>query len=208
MVEQDNNLNDINPEVSTNDGDRMIGVCAKCGTAIYDESELYERFPKIKCMRCHKKETELKRLQHMRKQEYFKKSLIRPAIFTGIGFIVLMLLILSSAAENKLTSVLTLFAISACVYLASVQIMWDVGPVGAVFFFCLKKPTLGFGLIFDLSIDGIIWLITVKLALWILTALLTVLFVAFGTTLSLLIAPICFPFALTYAKNHIDEIGF
>ena len=55
------------------------------------------------------------------------------------------------------------------------------------------------GLIFTLDLDGIIWLITVKLLFWVLGFLIAILFGILAIALGLLISLVVYPFAL--AKN-------
>ena len=62
-------------------------------------------------------------------------------------------------------------------------------------FFCrsFKAP---FGLIFNLSLDGLIWLLTVKLALWVICGILSILCFLLGLIVVLFASVVLFPFAL------------
>ena len=52
------------------------------------------------------------------------------------------------------------------------------------------------GLIFELDLDGIIWMLTVKLLFWILGLLLALLFGIFAIALGLFVSLFVYPFAL------------
>lgn len=62
-------------------------------------------------------------------------------------------------------------------------------------FFChsFKAP---FGFIFELSLDGILWLITVKLALWIICGLLSIIWFIIGLFVTTFLSIVIFPFSL------------
>ena len=52
------------------------------------------------------------------------------------------------------------------------------------------------GLIFELDLDGLIWLLTVKLLFWLFGILLAVLFGALAIVLGLIVSVFVYPFAL------------
>lgn len=86
------------------------------------------------------------------------------------------------------------FTLTSCLF-------WDNFIADFFFFFC-RSFRAPFGLIFELSLDGIIWLLTVKLLLWIACGLLSILFFLFGLVLSLALSIICYPFILTYVIKN------
>ena len=60
------------------------------------------------------------------------------------------------------------------------------------------------GLIFTLDLDGILWLLTVKLLFWILGILLAILCAILAVTLGLLISVFVYPFALVKNIRGIE----
>ncbi len=86
------------------------------------------------------------------------------------------------------------FALTACMF-------WDCFITDFFLFFC-RSFTAPFGFVFELSLDGIIWLLTVKLVLWIICGILSVCFFLLGLFLSLLLSIISFPFVLVYAVKN------
>ncbi len=93
-------------------------------------------------------------------------------------------------------------------YLATVQAVWGVGPIGWILMQGFRKPLAGIGLIFTLDLDGIIWFLTVKLGLAILGVLLSFFIWIFCIGFAMVIAPFSFPFVLMYIKRNPDEMMF
>ena len=58
------------------------------------------------------------------------------------------------------------------------------------------------GVIFDLDLDGIIWLITVKLFLWILGILLAIFTFLLGVMVGLVVSVFAYPFAISKSVKH------
>lgn len=61
------------------------------------------------------------------------------------------------------------------------------------------------GLIFTLDLDGIIWLITVKLLFWVLGLLIAILFGILAIALGLLLSVFVYPFALVKNIRNGEE---
>ena len=62
------------------------------------------------------------------------------------------------------------------------------------------------GLIFELDLDGIIWFITVKLLLGILSGLLSVICYLFGVVFTGVCSIFTFPFAIVKERNKIKSM--
>jgi len=75
------------------------------------------------------------------------------------------------------------------------QIFWGEFIADVFFFFC-RSFRAPFGLIFELSLDGILWLLTVKLILWIICSLLSVAWFILGIFVTLFMSFFSFPFHL------------
>jgi len=74
--------------------------------------------------------------------------------------------------------------------------IWDM--VETVASWSIRLP----GLIFELSLDGIIWLLTVKLLFWILGGLVSILCFILAIILGLAISIFVYPFALSKNLKH------
>jgi hypothetical protein len=61
-------------------------------------------------------------------------------------------------------------------------------------------------LIFELSLDGIIWLLTVKLCLWILCGMLSILWFFVGLVVTASVSIVTFPYAIVKAcKGKFED---
>jgi hypothetical protein len=127
-----------------------------------------------------------------------RSGLICGAIFATIVAIISFIIAFSSPSVESyvIAAVLTVSTFT----LAS-QLKWDCWLADFFLFFCrsFKAP---FGFIFELSLDGFLWLITVKLALWIIGGILSTCFFLIGLVLSLALSILSFGFVL---YNKIQE---
>ncbi len=187
---------------------RMLGVCARCGKAIYDEKSVGIRTPKFLCVGCKaaiirkKKETaekERMRLAILRERNvaYFRKSLWMPGAVIG-GVILLLTLFAWQLFPFYLGA-------GILIYLAVVQIRWDNNFLSEVMDATFGKTFSMSGVIFSLDLDGILWLITVKLGLAILSILLTLVVTVLGFTFCMILAPFFFPFTLRKAIRDMRD---
>lgn len=86
----------------------------------------------------------------------------------------------------------------------SAQCFWNGFIKDVMGWFC-RSFRWPFGFIFTLSLDGILWLITVKLALWIIGAILSVIFFIIGLIFSLTLSFFTFPFVLVQNLKKAKE---
>ena len=61
------------------------------------------------------------------------------------------------------------------------------------------------GLIFELSLDGIVWLLTVKLLFWILSFFIALLFVALALTIGGFLSLFVYPYALRKNLKGLED---
>ncbi len=141
-----------------------------------------------------------------RQTQKFKKTLIIPAVIEGIIAVIAIATVLSSTVADKWIIALCIAIGLTLLYLATVQALWMTEPIISILILGFKKPLAGIGLIFTLDLDGILWLIAVKLTLAILGAVLSFFLMAFCVALCMVIAPFSFPFALSYVKNNPDTM--
>ena len=91
------------------------------------------------------------------------------------------------------------FTFISCLILAN-NFVGDV--VGTIFSWGFVRMP---GLIFTLDLDGIIWLLTVKLLFWILGILLAILFGIFAIVIGSIISIFVYPYALYKNMKGIEE---
>lgn len=82
------------------------------------------------------------------------------------------------------------FTFVSCLILGSEAVMTILEEINGWAFVSLP------GLIYELSLDGIIWMLTVKLLFWILGLVLGILCAILSVIVSLIVSPFAYPFAL------------
>lgn len=105
--------------------------------------------------------------------------------------------------QNKSLRITTYVVLTVCSFTLVPQLVWsgDFGEggntfLGSFFFFFCRWFKWPFGFIFELSLDGIVWFLTVKLTLYIICGVLSIAFFIIGLSLSLLLSLVTFPFSL------------
>ena len=204
------------------------GYCEKCKKPVgpgeyalsnlsYNSAKTYKveqtKEQHIFCNECFKvvKDTKIKEdakrvviQKQIEKQETkinFNKGLIWGAVAAVVAFLFLFLCTKNDLSGNgTMIAGLILWTIGGFTIVS--QIFWGEFIAEVFFFFCrsFRSP---FGLIFELSLDGIIWLLTVKLALWIICSLLSVAWFIIGLFVTLFMSFFTFPFHLV---KQIREI--
>jgi DNA-binding XRE family transcriptional regulator len=209
----------------------ISGYCEKCKKPVspgeYTISHLYynpENSPRkvikskaqhIYCNSCHKtivekQEQEIKESQERafaeqkaKNLQNLKKGLLWGALACVISAIIFFYGYANNPQPANLISAIFLTLSS---FTLTSSLFWGSFITDFFFFFCrsFKAP---FFFIFNLDLDGILWLLTVKLALWIICGVLSVLFFLIGLFLSLLLSIICYPFILPQViKGKITRI--
>ena len=198
----------------------VFGYCESCGKEVsageykmtqleYKPSSLTNKVSKGEtmhtyCNSCYdkiineqKREIKQKELNKIiAEKDESKKELKKGLIWGAIACALAALILFGSYATAPNTEMLISSIVGTIGAFTLVsQILWETFIFDFFFFFCrsFKAP---FGLIFELSLDGIIWLLTVKLLLWIFFGLLSILFFLVGLVLSIIISLFSFPFTL------------
>ena len=158
----------------------------------------------IFCNECHKQIVETKKTEEknalllkLAKETAEKKhNFFKGLIWSGVITLFVGLLFIISCASDP-TALTGAIIITVGSFTMSTQLFWDAdGALGTFFFFFCRSFKWPFGFIFELSLDGIIWLLTVKLALWIICGILSAIFFLIGLVLSLFVSVVTFPFSL------------
>lgn len=187
----------------------LIGYCADCKKPIFD-GDKYElhRFGRgrsgSECTVCEK--CDAKRRQSYVNAERTelkanrKKGLIVGGIVSAIWLVItLVIAIVIKSYINIWVPFVSAYAVFAFVS----QLFWgDLLQEFLLFFVrALKFP----GLIFTLDLDGIIWLITVKVVFAVIGFMFSTLVFLFGLFLSFVLASVIFPFALVRLSAKINK---
>ncbi len=205
------------------------GYCEKCKKPVgpaeyeltnlsYNGARLYKveesKSQHIFCNDCFKTIKELKKTEDAKKEQArklneqkkekanFKKGFIWGAVASVLIFVILFL---STQKNQNTESTIGLVFLTIGGFTATSQVFWG-DFIGDVFFFFCRSFRAPFGFIFELSLDGILWLITVKLALWIICGLLSIAWFAIGLFVTCLISIFTFPFQLVMKIREIKSI--
>ena len=188
----------------------VLAVCEQCNKPIYDGKEIvriphYSRHSttyKVLCKNC---DTENKKNAHnaavFHGEEQRKKSFIFGGLISGAALVVGLIATLAGGASIEVIIAVAvmsilLFPFISCLFLKN-NFIGDMVEAVASWGF-VKFP----GIIFDLSLDGIIWLLTVKLAFWIIGFTLSAACVVLAALLGMVCSVFVYPFALKKSIEH------
>ena len=201
-------------------GGVILAYCDTCDKPLYNPKEYQVRIENgvqhTTCLQCIPKKEEAKRkardaqLDMQRKQmqeeeaSHFKKGLLW-GILGAVVLAVLMLIGSISSEEGAITVIVASVVGAYGGYAMVSQFVWgnSVWSVFSFFFRSFRLP----GVIFTLSIDGLLFLIFVKLFGAILSAIISVILFIIGFFVTWFYAMIIFPFALIKQIHDIRSIG-
>lgn len=172
----------------------VLAVCETCNKPIYDGNDIVRRTEHhgktavkvVYCSVCAKKKDRAAAVNEMEEAKIAK----RRAIGWGITFAVIVGVGLGVFTPVHFWAILLAFCtfcLTACVFI-------DESFVGEMWSDMISWSFHAPGVIFELDLDGIAWLIAVKVLFWIIGALFAVAAFLFGTAVGFLLAP----FAVIY----------
>ena len=186
----------------------VLAVCEKCNQPIYEGYNIVRNpaiFPggegtHVYCRSCVDKAIEKK------KEENIKKSLFRRKLSLGLGIayalIVLIVGICLWVGEKKdsdfiacIVLAITGFSLISCLILAN---NFVGGLVMDIMTFSFRMP----GLIFTLDLDGLIWLLTVKLIGFLIGILVSIATFFFAIFIGAVVSPFVYPYAIWKNLKH------
>lgn len=171
--------------------------CTECAIKINEAIQNEEKERKLQEEKQKEADAQIKRKKRISK-------FIRGLIIGGIVALILgAISVAAYCSDPSSTSLVGLIVLTVGAFTLTAQLFWDCFINDFFLFFCrsFKAP---FGFIIELDLDGILWFITVKLALWIICGILSILFFLLGLLLSLLLSIITFPFTIPYVLTHED----
>ncbi len=193
----------------------MIGICRECGKVVSDGEEA-EREPHIICKDCSKRiadekekaaksAAELRRkkaesmqaLQKYKKEENVKcanRGLICSAIITGVVIALILVFVVLDGVRGDYSgmgyTLLGAFITFVFLYPFIAQLFWD-GLVRDMVLFGGKIVGMP-GVIFSLDLDGIIFLVGVKILFALIKMLIFIITLLFGVLITVIVAPFSF----------------
>lgn len=187
----------------------IVGYCSKCKKPLHSPSE-YEIIKDEEgmaglpiCHNCAKKEKyQSTCAETIEEKESLKKGMIWGTI-AGIAALIIIVAVSIYFEQYVIAAVGGI--LGGYMFFAMVsQAFW-----GDFVEDCLDFFTRSFqmpGLIFELDLDGIIWFITVKLGLLILSGILSVLCFILGVVITGICSFFSFPFAIVIEKKKIKDL--
>ena len=191
----------------------VLGVCEECNKPIFDANELVRKSTWIRsgrsssvehqhifCRTCDEKKK--KRAYDnavsagltRRKRSYWWSGLISGALFLIVLWYCIAQQVPVGATIGALVVSALFFPFLSCLFL-------DNNFIGDMVYGISRWGFVTFpGIIFSLDLDGIIWLLTVKLLFWILGIILAIASTLLALAVGLIVSVFVYPFAL--AKNY------
>lgn len=194
----------------------MLGVCKECGKTVYEGEEATTE-PALVCKKCvERKKVEAKcaaeeedkrrKAAEQAKLDETHKIRNRGLIWSGaiIGFITVLCIIgLVADPKDVMYTLIGLAVIIVFGYPFVAQLFWDGVIVDIVMF---GGKVVGMpGVIFSLDLDGVIFLVVVKILFAIIKFLIWLVTFLAAAVVALLISPFTFPFALR-TLNRGEEL--
>ena len=185
----------------------MLGVCKECGKTVYEGEEATTE-PALVCKKCvERKKVEAKRAAEeadkrrkaaeQAKLDETHKIRNRGLIWSGIiiGLITVLCIIgLVADPKDVMYTLIGLAVIIVFGYPFVAQLFWD-GVIVEIVMFGGKVVGMP-GVIFDLDLDGIIFLIVVKILFAVIKFLIWLVTFLAAAVVAMIISPFTFPFAL------------
>ena len=172
----------------------VLAVCEQCNKPIYEANDIVRRtehhgktaVKTVYCSVCAKKKDRNAAYNQMEEAKKDKKR----AIGWGITFAVIVGVVLGVFTPIHFWAILLAF----CTFCLTSCVFIDESFVGEMWTNMISWSFHAPGVIFELDLDGIAWLIAVKLLFWIIGALFAIVAFLFGTAVGFLFAP----FAVIY----------
>ena len=199
----------------------FLGVCTNCGVAI-DKSNLGIKHPKMYCKKCYTdmlaaKELErrnkiahanfLKRQAHERDVHLRNKS-IRWGLFITIPIFIINVLVMVFGGFEPVPlaiyACLTVFG-GYAIYALVADFIIDDGIVGDILEFFICAPIKFPGIIFTFDLDGLLFLIALKILFAILGFIIGVILFFVGVAIGSVVAAFAFPFHMARLNDQIKE---
>ena len=174
-----------------------IAMCSKCKSFIYEKENVKKYCENNEtitlCKKCALEKVEQEKKVTQRKLVSAKKKSIHSFVWSGIaaaicliiGFVLGKMYILAGAGVAVLA-----YCYISCMILQN-NFICDVTET-----ICSWGWVTFPGLIFELSLDGIIWLLTVKLAFWLIGFALATAFTILAVSIGSVLAVFTYPYAI------------
>lgn len=188
-----------------------IGFCKTCGIIVTEET-VGEKTPSILCKKCrdkrnydaHRAAEELKKKEKARFESnryLIKRKITISSIVAGLVSMLFITIMIASAVNTGNLKLIPVTLIGSYIVFAFVACLFYDCVVSDIFLDWTCKSFRFPGLIFTFDLDGIIWLIGMKLLFWLLGLLLGLFSAMIGIAIGMVCAPFVFPFIMRSLKK-------
>lgn len=186
----------------------VLAICEQCNKPIYNGEEIVRKriggrtsYTKVLCKSCDEKNQKAKyeaAVAHGILQR--KRAFLWGGLLSVIALMIALFISIYSKADTSTIIGASLVAILffpflSCLFLENNFIMDLFATISS---WSIKMP----GVIFSLDLDGLIWLLTVKLALWVLGGIFSIFCFLLALAVSLIMSIFVYPFAITKNFKH------
>ena len=187
----------------------VLAVCEQCNKPIYNGADIVRHHygrgayahTKVLCKSCdeeNKRKAHEQAIAHGILQR--KRSFLWGGLITVVAFAITLISTLSANLDNgtaigSSVAALLFFPFLSCLFLQN-NFIGDLFET--ISSWSIRMP----GIIFSLDLDGIIWLLTVKLGLWILGGLISICCFILAITVCLALSVFVYPFAIVKNFKH------
>ncbi|MBE6130654.1 MAG: helix-turn-helix transcriptional regulator [Erysipelotrichaceae bacterium] len=183
-----------------------LAVCEICNKPIYESDDIVRNHHarnsvKVCCKECHKKDEEA--LLESRKNAA-KSRFVKSFWISGIIAVIYLIVAIIICVNNKnISAIFVNLGIGVSIFTCISCIVLDNNFIGGMIVGIMEWGFVRMpGVIFELSLDGLLWLITVKLLLWILQITIAIIIGLFAIVLGCTLSIIVYPFALVKNIKH------
>lgn len=189
-----------------------IGFCKTCGIAVTKENYGTET-PYVMCKSCYNTYLEGQVSEREKKEEVLAemKKQRRKSIFSGIAFgiwpLILAFVCVFSFPLGDTDTWLAFIAclvLSYCVFSFVATLRLD-SPVQHLMLFMLTRSVKWPGIIFSFDLEGLFFLIGLKLLFAVLSFIVGVILAAIGVVVGLIISPFVFPISIGKFNDEIKQ---
>lgn len=189
----------------------FLALCEQCNHPIYHSNEIIRENKTIYCPRCYEERQRRKRereeqarLDGIRKG---KKRRVRSFIFGTLGFLVMLVGLLSDVEGNfetpidAVASILTpimVFTFISCCCLNNNFVGYMFIKIAT---FSIKMP----GLIFTFDLDGCLWFIAMRILFFLLGIVLAIVMVIVALLVGLFVSFFVYPYAIIKSFRYPED---
>ena len=191
---------------------KTIGFCKNCGIVVSDEN-VGSTQPFVICNNCleeqnrertekEKKDRQEREIERKRRQKYIIISYVVAAL---VALPYLAFTFSGTVTDFSLPGLLVSLIGTYVIFSFVNCLFYDCFVRDVVIDWFTKTVNLP-GVIFSFDLDGLIFLIVVKIALWVLGLLIGLVFGAVGVAIGLISAPFVFPFVITKEHRELKAV--